>query len=70
MTTKAERQLAHEQALANSRIAGHAPSRDFLRDCEAVVDGTMTLEQARARSLDRAKAKDKAFADRASSDDG
>ncbi|SWQ06790.1 Uncharacterised protein [Klebsiella pneumoniae] len=60
MNTTAERRLAHEQALANTRISGHLPSPEFLADCEAVIDESMTHEEARARSLARAKAKDKA----------
>lgn len=54
---KAERRLAHEQALASVRIEGFEPSPEFLADCEAVVEGTMTIEQARASSLARARAK-------------
>jgi hypothetical protein len=56
-TTKAERRLAHEQALASTRIEGHAPTPEFLADCAAVIEGTMTREQARAASLARALAK-------------
>jgi DNA-binding XRE family transcriptional regulator len=59
-TTKAQRRLAHEQALASTRIEGHQPSPEFLADCEAVIEGTMTRDQARAASLARALAKDKA----------
>jgi hypothetical protein len=57
-TTKAERLLAHDQALASTRIEGHAPTPEFLADCAAVIEGTMTREQARAASLARALAKD------------
>lgn len=60
IATKAQRRLAHEQALASTRIEGHKPSPEFLADCNAVVDGAMTREQARAASLSRALAKDKA----------
>lgn len=67
MTTKAERRLAHEQALASTCIEGHLPSSEFLADCEAVIKGTMTSEEARARSLARALAKDKAAEGAASS---
>ena len=56
MTTKAQRRLAHEQALASTRIEGHQPSPEFLADCEAVIDGAMTHDQARAASLSRALA--------------
>ena len=59
-TTKAQRRLAHEQALASTRIEGHRPSPEFLADCDAVIEGTMTRDQARAASLARALAKDKA----------
>lgn len=59
-TTKAQRRLAHEQALASTRIEGHQPSPEFLADCEAVIEGAMTRDQARAASLARALAKDKA----------
>lgn len=58
-STKAQRRLAHEQALASTRIEGHQPSPEFLADCEAVVEGTMTREGARAASLTRAQARDK-----------
>jgi hypothetical protein len=55
-TTKAQRRVAHEQALASTRIEGHQPSAEFLTDCEAVIEGSMTREQARAASLARALA--------------
>ena len=60
VSTEAERRFAHEQALANTRIEGHVPTPEFLADCEAVIAGTMTEDQARARSLARALAKDRA----------
>lgn len=59
---KIRRRLAHEQALASTRIEGHMPSAEFLNDCEAVIDGTMTSDQARAASLERALSKDRAAA--------
>lgn len=59
--SKAARELAHEQALASTRISGHEPSPEFLADCAAVVEGTMTIEEARAASLARALAKDAAL---------
>lgn len=62
ITTKATRRLAHEQALASTRIEGHEPTSEFLTDCEAVVEGAMTRDQARAASLARALAKDEAAA--------
>lgn len=55
---KIRRRFAHEQALASTRIEGHRPSDEFLRDCEAVIEGVMTRDQARAASLKRALAKD------------
>ncbi len=58
-TTKAQRRLAHEQALASTRIEGHQPTAEFLADSESVVEGKMTRAQARAASLARALAKDK-----------
>ena len=57
-TSKAERRLANAQALASTRIEGHVPTPEFLADCEAVIEGTMTRDQARAASLARALAKD------------
>ena len=52
----AQRRLAHEQALASTRLEGHEPTPEFLADGEAVIAGTMTLAQARAASLARALA--------------
>ena len=62
ITSKAQRRLAHEQALASTRISGHKPSPEFLADAEAVIEGDMTIEQARAASLARALAEDRAIA--------
>lgn len=59
---KSRRQFAHEQALASTRIEGHVPSTEFLRDCEAVIEGVMTRDQARAESLKRALERDRASA--------
>jgi hypothetical protein len=59
-TTEAERRAAHEQALASTRIEGHVPTPAFLADCEAVIKGTMTREEAGQRSLARALATDRA----------
>jgi hypothetical protein len=61
--TKAERHLAMAQALANTRISGHVPTDDFLRDCDAVVGGLMTTEQAIEASLARAVGQDRLAAD-------
>lgn len=56
---KAERRWTNEQALANASIEGHVPCAEFLADCEAWVEGTMTNEEVMARSLARALAADK-----------
>jgi len=61
-STEAERRFANKQALASTRIEGHVPSPEFLADCEAVIAGTMTRAEARAASLARALAKDRAAA--------
>ncbi len=58
--TEAERRLAHEQALASTRIEGHVPTPEFLADSKAVIKGAMTEEQARAASLARALADERA----------
>lgn len=58
----AERRWATKQALASSRIEGHIPSPEFLADCDALDEGTMTTEEVRARSLARALEADKAAA--------
>lgn len=59
-SAKVQRRQAHEQALASTRIEGHKPSAEFLADCEAVVEGSMTHDEARAASLRRALARDNA----------
>ncbi|MEO8249673.1 MAG: antitoxin VbhA family protein [Burkholderiales bacterium] len=58
--TREERRWARNQALACTRIEGHVPTREFLGDCEAIVNGTMTLDQVKAASLARALAADRA----------
>ena len=50
----------HEQSLASARLEGFEPSPEFLADCEAVLAGSMTRDEARAASLARAKALEKA----------
>jgi len=40
------RQLAMKQALANTRISGHAPTPEFIENCNAAIEGRMTYEQA------------------------
>ena len=54
MTTKAERRYAIEQGLANTRIEGHKPTSDFLADCNAVVEGSLSIDQAIKASVVRA----------------
>lgn len=53
MSTEAQRRYANDQALASTRIEGHVPTPEFLADCEAVIAGKMTNDEARARSLAR-----------------
>jgi hypothetical protein len=60
--TQAELRWALDQALASSRIEGYIPTLEFLADREAVIAGTLTLEQASAASLKRALAADAAAA--------
>ena len=69
-STDHQRRLAHEQALASSRIEGHVPTAAFLADCEAVIAGTMTREEARAASLARALSNDRAARDLAAAEGG
>lgn len=64
-TTEAERRLNHEQSLANTRIEGHVPSAEFLEECEAVIVGQMSHEEARVASLARALAREAADRDQA-----
>lgn len=53
MSTRNQRRVAADQALASTRLEGHVPTPEFVADCQAVVAGTLTTEQARARSLAR-----------------
>ena len=64
--TEAERRIAAEQALANTRIEGHVPTPEFSADMEAYVKGTMTLDEVRDRSTERATALDQAARTKAS----
>lgn len=59
---QAELRWAFKQAHASSRIEGHIPDPLYLADCEAVIAGTMTMDEARAASLKRALAEDRAVA--------
>jgi len=56
--TEAERRFAHQQSLASARIEGYVPTPEFLADCEAVIAGSMTIDQACEASLARALAED------------
>ena len=58
--SEARRRYEMENAIANTRIAGHVPSPEFLADVERVLRGEMTSEEARAASLKRALAADAA----------
>jgi Antitoxin VbhA len=48
-----------EQALASTRLEGHEPSPEFLADCEAMVTGQISIEEARERIIDRAREVDR-----------
>ena len=64
--TEAERRIAAEQALANTRIEGHVPTAEFLADFDAFIEGKLTLDEVRARSTERASALDQAARTKAS----
>lgn len=55
MIAKEERRAAMAQALANTRISGHEPAPRFLVDTAALVEGTMTYDQAIRDSAARAR---------------
>lgn len=55
--TEAERRYNLNQALASTRIEGHGPTAEFLADCEAMIKGEITREEAMARSRARAMEK-------------
>lgn len=57
--TPEQRQRALELALAETRIEGHEPSPGFLGDVHQIAQGALSLEQARARALERAIAEDR-----------
>jgi Antitoxin VbhA len=64
--SEAERRIAAEQALANTRIEGHVPTPEFLADFDAFIQGTLTLDDVRERSTERARALDQAARTQAS----
>lgn len=51
--SESEHRLYMRQAIANTVIEGHTPSPEFLADCEKVVTGQMTTEEAIQASLRR-----------------
>lgn len=63
---EAERRIAMEQALASTRISGHEPTPEFLADCEALINGTLSEDQVRAASAARAAAMDRELTARSS----
>jgi len=48
---KQDRQFAVDQALANSRVEGYAPTAGDLADFAAFADGDLSVEEFKARSL-------------------
>jgi len=52
----ANRLLALDQALANTRIEGHRPTKEFLSDCKALANGKLSPADAIKASLERARA--------------
>jgi ABC-type branched-subunit amino acid transport system substrate-binding protein len=50
-----ELRQAFEEAIASLRLEGYVPTQAFERDCEAVIAGKMTFDQARANALARAQ---------------
>lgn len=54
----AERRQRLEQALASTRISGHEPTPEYLADCQAFVDGELSVEELRERIIQRAKGAD------------
>jgi Antitoxin VbhA len=55
----AQRRLDMEQALASARIEGFVADAEFLADCEAVVTGQLSTEEALQRSKEKALAADR-----------
>ena len=57
MPMKSERRYAMDQALASGRLEGHMPTAEELVDCDRMVEGTMTPEEAIAASFARIQAR-------------
>jgi hypothetical protein len=53
--TETEHRFHFAQALASTKIEGHTPTPEFLQDCDAVVKGKMTTENALSAALARAR---------------
>ena len=53
---EAQARWSFNQAQASSRLEGHVPDASYLADCEAVIKGTMTTEEAIEASRKRAVA--------------
>lgn len=65
MTTRTQAEIKKDrlrehfaQAHASSGLEGHIPDPVYLSDCEAVIEGTMTLDELQDCSLARALAAD------------
>lgn len=50
-----ELRQAFEEAIASVRLEGYKLTQAFERDCEAIIAGTLTFEQARVNALERAR---------------
>jgi len=66
MNETGKRRKIADQSLAIVKLEGFEPSPEFMADREATILGTMTLEEARATSLARAVAKEKAYQEKKS----
>lgn len=53
---EAQARWSFHQAQASSGLEGHVPDASYLADCEAVIKGTMTTEEAIEASRQRALA--------------
>lgn len=60
--TQAELRWAFKQAHASSRIEGHTPTPEHLAACEAVIAGTMTIDEAISEAISRGQTEDRAAA--------
>lgn len=60
----AERCQRLEQALASTRISGHEPTPEYLADCQAFIEGQLSVEELRERIIERAKDADQGASSR------